>query len=906
MGREFPDRSSILFGRAPDLAYLIGRSGNKGITAVVGRAQMGKSWLLTELARQLSEPPSQYLVGATESLGETSDLLLRAVVDLYTRWLSDSSYWEQAQVTWQQQKKDLVSNVGKAVGTIFEKLSKLAIPVEGVGSLVKETFEGLASANRELLTGGVQLPRLQIEQGRDLLTLVSQVTGRRMLLVLDQWEKSPAIALESNILDAFARHLDEWPRCHIVLGLRPDEKPLAQVQSLRDGFPGAVEIYDLPPMHLDESASRDLIQHIQERVPATVNVADQELLDMIAGYPGTVARWTSAYDAQRIDSCAELKKVANDANAYRFGEFDVLLPTVSDQERCLAMRLALLPSAGSEEGWKALRDVVLQGLQAKSLDALKRTKLLDASTPPSYGHAKRSEAALQCFANAYREELREESESLIFRLGSRVRATSSETMPFASALGTLLPAASDLELPNLFQAICRAALSLFGIRNIDPAALLTAARAAREDGTHAAVAPLLAMGLYNTLFDAKQEEALERRDALLEELRQLARAYPDDAAVREQLAKGLYNTLNDAKQEEALERRDALLEELRQLARAYPDDAAVREQLAKGLFHTLNDAKQEEALERRDALLEELRKLARAYPDDAAVRERLAKGLYNTLNDAKQEEALERRDALLEELRQLARAYPDHAAVRESLAMGLFHALFDAKQEEALERRDALLEELRQLARAYPDDAAVRERLARGLNNTLNDAKQEEALERRDALLEELRQLARAYPDDAAVREWLARGLFNTLVDAKQEEALERRDALLEELRHLARAYPDDAAVREWLATGLASTLNYAKREEALERRDALLEELRQLAHAYPDDALVREWLARGLASTLTHSKREGAVQRRGPLLEELRKLADTYPQDKISRAILRLLRKDSPTQTRQNASGVS
>ena len=817
MGREFPDRSSILFGRAPDLAYLMGRAGNKGITAVVGRAQMGKSWLLTELSRQLSDPPSRYLVGATESLGETSDLLLRAVVDLYTRWLSDSTYWEQARVTWQQQKKDLVSNVGKAVGTIFEKLSKLAIPIEGVGSLVKDTFEGLASANRDLLTGGVQLPRLQIEQGRDLLTLVSQITGRSMVLVLDQWEKSPAIALESNILDALARHLDEWPRCHIVLGLRPDEKPLAQVQSLRDGFPGAVEIYDLPPMHLDESASRDLIQHIQERVPATVNVADQELLDMIAGYPGTVARWTSSYDAQRIDSTAELKKVANDANAYRFGEFDVLLPTVSDQERCLAMRLALLPSAGSEEGWKALRDVVLQGLQAKSLDALKRKKLLDASAPPSYGHAKRSEAALQCFTDAYREELREESESLIFRLGSRVRALSSETMPFASALGTLLPAASDLELPNLSQAICRAALSLFGIRNVDPAALLTAARAAREDGTHAAVAPLLAIGLFNTLFDAKQEGALERCDALLEELRQLARAYPQDAAVRESLARGLNNTLVHAKQEEALERRDAL-EELRQLARAYPDDAAVRESVATGLYNTLNDAQQEEALERRDALLEELRQLARSYPQDAAVREQLANGLFNTLVYAKQEDNLERRDALLEELRQLAHAYPDHTAVRERLATGL----------------------------------------------------------------------------------------YNTLLDAKQEGALERRDALLEEVRQLAHAYPDDAAVRERLATGLASTLNDAKREEALERRDALLEELRQLAHAYPDDAVVREWLARGLASTLTYSKGEGAVQRRGPLLEELRKLADTYPQDKISRAILRLLRKDSATQTRQNASGVS
>jgi hypothetical protein len=49
MNREFPDNSKTLFGREPDLAYLSDRAGHSGMTAVVGRAQMGKSWLLTEL-----------------------------------------------------------------------------------------------------------------------------------------------------------------------------------------------------------------------------------------------------------------------------------------------------------------------------------------------------------------------------------------------------------------------------------------------------------------------------------------------------------------------------------------------------------------------------------------------------------------------------------------------------------------------------------------------------------------------------------------------------------------------------------------------------------------------------------------------------------------------------------------
>lgn len=169
MGAEFPNRSSILFGRNPDLSYLLGRAENKSITAVAGRAQMGKSWLLTELARRLSAPPSQYVVGFAESLGETTPLLLRAVMDLYTRWLSDSNYWEQAQIAWQQQKKDLVSNVGKAFGNIVEKISKLGPkPAETVGGLVKDTLDGLATANRELLTGGIQLSRSQIVAGTRL------------------------------------------------------------------------------------------------------------------------------------------------------------------------------------------------------------------------------------------------------------------------------------------------------------------------------------------------------------------------------------------------------------------------------------------------------------------------------------------------------------------------------------------------------------------------------------------------------------------------------------------------------------------------------------------------------------------------------------------------------------------
>ena len=49
--------------------------------------------------------------------------------------------------------------------------------------------------------------------------------------------------------------------------------------------------------------------------------------------------------------------------------------------------------------------------------------------------------------------------------------------------------------------------------------------------------------------------------------------------MRYPLTRGLVNTLNQAKVEDDLARRDDLLVELRELARAYPDDAALCELL---------------------------------------------------------------------------------------------------------------------------------------------------------------------------------------------------------------------------------------------------------------------------------------------------------------------------------------
>lgn len=339
----FPDRGDRLFGRKHDLNHLVTRAKHKGITAVAGRPQMGKSWLLTELARFLStdyEP--RFQVGFTESSGQTADLLLRSVIDLYTRWLSDATYRQQARVLWEQQKGDLVVGTGKAVGTLFEKLSKSIGPAaEPLGGIVKEVFEALAKVNQTFVTGNVQIPQLQYEQARDLVKMVSRLGGGGVILVLDQWEQSSSISFEATTLHTFLRHLEDWPHCHIFLGLRPEDPAHQQVKELEKSLSGPCAVYELGLMNLDAREKNALVKYVRKQVSAAAAAQPETLLQMIDGYPGVIYRWTSEYQAENMRSAKDLASVAKDAQEYRFAELDRILPCLTTQERSLAIRLAL-------------------------------------------------------------------------------------------------------------------------------------------------------------------------------------------------------------------------------------------------------------------------------------------------------------------------------------------------------------------------------------------------------------------------------------------------------------------------------------------------------------------------------------------------------------------------------------
>jgi hypothetical protein len=812
-----------LFGREQDIAYLMERCGRRGLTAVVGKPQMGKSWLLTEVARRLEEQRPKdgrlsltgngALVGYFESQGEFADMFPSAVQDLYVRWLEDAGYREQAQVAFEEQREGLIGKMGKLVGGLVADVSKAyGKGAEIAGGLVKQMFEGLAQADEDLKNGPIKLPELQLDQSRELLRIVCTATKRGAVLILDQWEKSPDLDKEKKILDAFLQHAgdESWPVCHVVVGTRDDAKPKGFVEDLVALYPSA-KMRVLVDMTLtDAGAATAMLTAVRAEVAATKGVGDEALLGMIGGDPRVLARWTHPENVEEMRTGEDLERVAGEANSYEYLTFTRLLGGLGDEDRALAIRLVLLPLASRAEQWDALRPVALEGAAGKVLDKLKRTGVLETSSPPSYGHATRFSAAVGWFADNCEEEMRDEANGVVLGLAGAVTNASADGLPFLESLAGVRRWRVSLKLPRLAGALCESAYSLLSRDGVATEVFSGVSLGKAEEGA----VRLFSMGLLNALNEAKRLNQLAQRDRILEELRALERTCSQDSIVRESLVRALMNTMYEVKLEGDLDRRDALLKELLERVMEVQAGPGERVRLAMGLYNTVNDATQEAkqgragALAQREDCLVKLEQLAAANPMEGGVREWVAKGLSNRLGFAKQESDLEVRDAVLQRLRQLGARYPEDGVVRGWLANGLFATLDAAAAEGKPERQEMLLEELRVLRRAYPEDAAVRRRLGAGLFSALLDTRdaagtwldKEAVAGRADALVEELRALGKANPEDESARKWWANGLLNGAQAAARSGATERAKELVAELHGLIDAHPEDAFLRGEMA----------------------------------------------------------------------------------------------------------
>ncbi|HUW30643.1 MAG TPA: hypothetical protein VM223_03455 [Planctomycetota bacterium] len=468
---DFPNRTSLLFGRAPDVQALVERAKESGLTAVVAPPRMGKTWLLGEVARKLTEEHG-YLVGYHECKGEPDDILLRTTVDLYARWLADASLRKQAAMLWKQHKEkgEFIGSAAKAFGEILKSLGEaVPVPYLKAGEIAGKAFGALARENAKFKTGGITLQPLAYDQARDLVKIVADVGQDPVALILDAWEQSPSLELELKTLQAFLSHLKEWPRCHMLLGIRRpdptrhdvDDTAFETAKELRQ-LSAAVRVYQLEPMDLQVEGERGrLIGYVRDVVPATGSVReDDRLLRQIGGFPGVVERWHD--ERERMEGESDLQRVADEARQNQYPEFRIRIPSLPLDELLLAMRVALLPRLDART-WSVFHDVLLDGLSESLIHELNSREVLRGEDYPTYGHETRHSAALKFLLSERRcrSRLKVEAEGLLFRLAGQVQTIDETTRDFSGALVAMRRIAQELELPESARALPEAACLLF-------------------------------------------------------------------------------------------------------------------------------------------------------------------------------------------------------------------------------------------------------------------------------------------------------------------------------------------------------------------------------------------------------------------------------------------------------------
>jgi hypothetical protein len=694
MAQELENRSDRLFAHESDFAFLLDRAGTTGLTAIVAGPQMGKSWTLTELARRLAtRNPDPVLVGYAEATGTTPDLLLRAVADLYRRWLDESTALAQFQQMWRQQKDNLLPGVIRALGKLAGE-----VPVIGklIGGAADQALGGLLAANADLKTGGLSLQPLQYEQARDLVRTVAELSKRKIALFLDAWEHSSDPRAAAEPLGAFAVKAETWPPCHIYLTSRPDPAALGPLQDIVDSVAGTALIHPLSDFAPDPAEAARLTEYLQAQVPATQPEDTKTLLRLIDGCPGVIGRWTSRSQSQTMRDGGDLARIALDAQAYRFGDLEAVLETLDGDKRLLALRLAILPNTASRNGWAALRQTALDEGGGKALDETLLDDLLDldvleATDPPHYGHAKRLDTAIAWFRARRPTLLRQQVALLARLLGAKIDSVErlGEAGSAVTSLRDLAAVASLDRADPWPAALCTAATTLFG-QTVPVEALELRDWILRPD-TDLTGARLVAMGLVNAIYFAGQTQDTAGADGFLEILGRLAARVPGDAVVASNFAGGLTRRYDTAT--------------LRGLAAKVPAEPMVRVALARRLFIDLDEAREAGNIASATAALAELRTLVAGHPTEAPLRIRFCQGLYNLLRAADEAGDPGRAAALLAEITRQAEAFPEDAEVAECLARGLYQLCAVTRAEMNAAERAERLGRLQGVVGRFPGNA---------------------------------------------------------------------------------------------------------------------------------------------------------------------------------------------------------
>ena len=454
------DATQPVFGREEDLRYLLGRAAHRGVTIIVSRALNGKTWTMRELSRRLAAGDN-YLVGCHEWTGLESSHLRYAVADLYREWLENSSLREQAKMLWGQHRSRLVPAVGQMVGLLFEKLHGELVS-DGVGAIVRGVFDKLADAQKEFETG--KIAPLAYEEAKSLTELVSIVSRRRPVLMLDSWERSNSAGSDGDVLSALLKNLDSWPEMHVFLCIRwPDteipERAEAAYRRARSwkGLGGpAVQIYELPPMRVTDPRELErLCAYIRTRVDAAHSVPDDTLLKLVDGFPGIIGFWLEGARNGHVSSAEELKALAADAWAVRYPDLLHSLDALVEPALSVAAALAYLPPIDAAK-WRDLGPVLFKDWDAaqSALDPL-----LDPSSPfvPRFGHETRHEAARRRLLEQHAPLMARVGNRIVLTLGARVTSDETRSVPCLEALAACGSRSQDLAFTAEAEALIYAA-----------------------------------------------------------------------------------------------------------------------------------------------------------------------------------------------------------------------------------------------------------------------------------------------------------------------------------------------------------------------------------------------------------------------------------------------------------------
>lgn len=930
------EASRPIFGRKADLDALLGRLCAPGLTIVTARPQQGKTRLLEKLVELLRAGPIngeaiRRPVGYCAARAEMPDQLLRSLSDLYEHWLKDSTLRQQACVLAGQQQSKWIEWFG-AAGNVLAGLLKTFDPTDVSVTGTKLFFDKLLDANSRLITGDVSLPRLSYDQALNLLQLVYSVTTAPAVVILDAFEWLQDPQLLANNLRYYLERMHEWPPVHFILSCREpavsesEAIALSQTNELKE-LSAVVSHLRLGPMQLGDLPERDaIIAYLHDRIPIARQLACDDLLEELDGYPGTLNKWREG----QPKTIEQLRSLTEDARKLQYRELEPIFERLYREDTSLfdvASRAALLPETEFGQNASPFQLLISGDRDSDAFDRLVDIGLLvrhQDSGACSFGLTARYERAKAVWLSHKTWEARRRIifVALLGCLAESVTAESPEDATFINAMKSLVNSIPE----KIVEPEVRDFVQLFRVGSVDEPARVPDPEKLAKIGAflrrRKSFSRVGSVGFFVVLTIAMKRKDLDLCGKVITEMRKLAEAYPGEYSIRKRLAGCLFVTLLQSDVEVKISQQLLLLDELRLLSAAHPDEQQLWEWLAGGYFRLVAGDREDPQAGLAESSLNSLRAMAIEHPGDPAIIKYLADSLYLECNRANVRRNPHRRDMLLDELRMLYKGRPDDPDVVAALARGLCEVLVQAINaedvtcsnalneelrilrdhfakvsqailppvalfyllEDALARKDwpqcdALLEELR-VSNTKGDGSTTSDWLAKGLCSNIHSAFEERKLLPWRDLLQELRELSIAKADVAEVRESFARALTTAFYHTMRQTDGTLDYSCLNELRTLSEANPADSAVRERFAASLTHSLIEATNKHDWVTRDALLFEEHGLYSANPNDPNVRDRLAAALSITLMVARGQHDVATFAARLQELRTLSKNHPDD--------------------------